>query len=210
MLTIKRTIFIDGSIYDRPQAATARYTGQATIYASGTFGMKNRTICATHPGYTGACDLTATSPWDPNSAALVIVANGAAAPARPGPGERLQRRRRDRDEELGFQGGLIANQAIRVETASQMQGPMISVYNAVFAGQSNDFIFPPILFAPSGGGGIISDPPSRSSCRRGTRRGLNISACPSTQATVLPMVRVMDLDILLSSKSSMPALAICI
>ena len=36
---------------------------------------------------------------------------------------------------------------------------MISVYDGVFAGQSNDLIFPPILFAPSGGGGIISDPP---------------------------------------------------
>ena len=37
---------------------------------------------------------------------------------------------------------------------------MISVYDGVFAGQSNDLIFPPITFAPSGGGGIISDPPT--------------------------------------------------
>ena len=36
---------------------------------------------------------------------------------------------------------------------------MISVYDRVLAGQSNDFIFPPVHFAPSGGGGIISDPP---------------------------------------------------
>ncbi len=36
---------------------------------------------------------------------------------------------------------------------------MISAYDGVFAGQSNDLIFPPINFAPSGGGGIISDPP---------------------------------------------------
>jgi hypothetical protein len=33
---------------------------------------------------------------------------------------------------------------------------MISVYDGVFAGQSNDLIFPPILFAPSGGDGIIT------------------------------------------------------
>ena len=58
-----------------------------------------------------------------------------------------------------FQGALIANHAITTETTSRMQGPMISVYDGVFAGQSNDLIFPPILFAPSGGGGIISDPP---------------------------------------------------
>ena len=40
-----------------------------------------------------------------------------------------------------------------------MQGPMISVYDGVLAGQSNDLTFPPISFAPSGGGGTISDPP---------------------------------------------------
>ena len=39
-----------------------------------------------------------------------------------------------------------------------MQGPIISVYDGVFAGQSNDLIFPDILFPPSGGGGIIRRP----------------------------------------------------
>ena len=66
LLTVKGTIFIDGSIYIAP-GGTARYTGEATIVASGTFGMKGDTICATHPGYTGACDFTKTSPWDPAS-----------------------------------------------------------------------------------------------------------------------------------------------
>ena len=49
-----------------------------------------------------------------------------------------------------FQGGLIANKDIGVDTTSKMQGPMISVYHTVNAGQSNDLTFPPILFAPSG------------------------------------------------------------
>jgi len=40
-----------------------------------------------------------------------------------------------------------------------MHGLMISVYDAVWAGQGNDLIFPPVYFAPSGGDGIISDPP---------------------------------------------------
>jgi hypothetical protein len=159
LLTVKGTIFIDGSIYIAP-GGTARYSGEATIVASGTFGMKGDTICATHPGYTGACNFTSTSPWDPEKSALVIVANGAAGAGggqgdgsdfTPGEGIELK--------SAGFQGALIAKNSIRNETTTQMQGPMISVYDGVFAGQSNNLIFPPILFAPSGGGGIISDPP---------------------------------------------------
>jgi hypothetical protein len=156
LLTVKGTIFIDGSIYISP-GGTARYTGQATIITSGTFGMKGDTICATHPGYTGACDFTATSPWDPNQSALVIVADGAAGAGNAqgqgsdfNPGEGIELK------SAGFQGALIANHSVRTETTSKMQGPMISVYDGVFAGQSNDLIFPPILFAPSGGDGIIT------------------------------------------------------
>ena len=45
-----------------------------------------------------------------------------------------------------FQGGLIANKNINVDTTSEMQGPMLSVYRDVFAGQierpdlSTDFV----------------------------------------------------------------------
>ena len=49
-----------------------------------------------------------------------------------------------------FQGGLIANKDIGVDTTSKMQGPMVSVYHTVNAGQSNVLSFPPILFSPSG------------------------------------------------------------
>jgi hypothetical protein len=159
LLTVKGTIFIDGSI-TIDAGATARYTGQATIVVSGTFGMKTASICATHPGYTGACNYTASSPWDPNQSALVIVADGlAGAGAAQGqgsdfdPGDGIHLKGAD------FQGALIANHTITTDTTSRMQGPMISVYDRVLAGQSNDLIFPPINFAPSGGGGIISDPP---------------------------------------------------
>jgi hypothetical protein len=158
LLTVKGTIFIDGSIHIA--SGTARYTGQATIITSGTFGMKGNTICATHPGYTGACDFTGTSPWDPNQSALIIVADGLEGAGwaqgqgsdfDPGDGIHLK--------SADFQGALIANHSVKTETTAKMQGPMISVYDGVFAGQSNDLIFPPVLFAPSGGGGIISDPP---------------------------------------------------
>jgi hypothetical protein len=162
VLTIKGTIFIDGSIYVAPTCGggTARYSGVATVVASGTFGMKNSNICATHPGYTGACDYSATTPWDPNQAALVIVADGAAGGCcAQGQGSDFNTGEGIEIKNANFQGALIANNAVRAETTSKVQGPMISVYNAVFAGESNDIIFPPILFAPSGGGGIINDPP---------------------------------------------------
>jgi hypothetical protein len=162
LLTVKGTIFFDGSI-TISTGATARYTGQATIVASGTFGMKNTTICATHAGYTGPCDFTATSPWDPSDpskSALVIVADGlAGAGSAQGQGSDFDPGDGIHLKSADFQGALIANHSVTAETTSRMQGPMISVYDAVFAGQSNDLIFPPILFAPSGGGGIISDPP---------------------------------------------------
>ncbi len=156
LLTVKGTIFIDGSAYISP-GGTARYIGQATIVLSGTFGMKGDSICAS---YAGACNYTASSPWDPNLAALIIVADGVTGGGGgqgqgsdfdPGDGIHLKT--------ADFQGALIANRNIRTETTTQMQGPMISVYNSVTAGQSNDLIFPPIAFAPSGGGGVVADPP---------------------------------------------------
>lgn len=166
LLTVKGTIFIDGSVYIQP-TGIARYSGVASIIASGTFGMKNSTICAKHAGYTGACDFTGASPWDPDLAALIIVSDGSAAGSgaqgqSDSGGERIRIGEAMELKGSGFQGALIANKTIRVETsggAAAMQGPMISVYNEVWAGQSNDLIFPPILFAPSGGGGIIGELP---------------------------------------------------
>jgi hypothetical protein len=168
ILKVRGTIFIDGSVYISPNAGVARYSvdpdanghGVAAIVVSGTFGMKNATICATHPGYTGACDFTATTPWDPNKAALVIVSDGAAGGAgAQGQGSDFNTGEGIELKSADFQGGLIANKGITAETTSKMQGPMVSVYDRVWAGQSNDLIFPPINFAPSGAGGIISEPP---------------------------------------------------
>jgi hypothetical protein len=156
LLTVKGTIFIDGSITIAP-GATSRYTGQATIVTSGTFGMKNNTICATHSGYTGPCDFSATSPWDPNKSALVIVADGlTGAGSAQGQGSDFDPGDGIHLKSSGFQGALIANHSVTTDTTTQMQGPMISVYDGVVAGQSNDLIFPPITFAPSGGDGIIT------------------------------------------------------
>ena len=72
----------------------ARYTGEATIVASGTFGMKDDTICATHPGYTGACDFTKTSPGIPQVSARDRRRRRGGSRERAGAGERLRPRAR--------------------------------------------------------------------------------------------------------------------
>ena len=88
-----------------------------------------------------------------------------------------------------FQGGLIGNKNIDASvTGTSVIGPMISVYDGVCAGQSNDIIFPPILFAPSGGGGIISDPPHGDAPRSPKlRRRLTWAERPRTTAEFPPM-----------------------
>jgi hypothetical protein len=162
LLTIKGTIFIDGSVMvdatGYPGNPVFQYTGLGTIVITGTFGMQNSKLCAVVSGNN--CNLSAGA-WDPNVAAVVIVADGdgggGGAQAQPGnlvgAGEGVDLK------SASFQGGLIANKTIDIETTAEMQGPMISVYNTVLAGQTGDLIFPTIYLAPSGGGGVVTDPP---------------------------------------------------
>ena len=55
-----------------------------------------------------------------------------------------------------FQGALIANKSVKVETSCAVQGPLISIYNEVRAGQTCAFTFPAIDFAPTGGDSVTS------------------------------------------------------
>lgn len=72
VLTVKGTIFLDGSATVDSGGAVP-YDGQATLILSGTFMMKNSKICAVVTD--GDCNV-ATGAWDPNTKALVIVADG--------------------------------------------------------------------------------------------------------------------------------------
>jgi hypothetical protein len=152
-LTVRGTVFLDGSA-TITSAASAQATnlGQGTIVLTGTFMMKNALLCVktTGNGNGTHCD-TAAGAWDPNVGALVIIADG------DGGYDTTQSQSNNVNAGQGinikssdFQGGLIANKDVGVDTTSQMQGPMISVYHTVDAGQSNLLTFPPILFAPSG------------------------------------------------------------
>jgi hypothetical protein len=155
VLTGSGTIFIDGSATIDTGGAIATYRGVMTIYLTGTFGMQNGKICAVASGTD--CNFTT---WDPNANALAIVADGdgggggAQAQASnlvpAGDGILLKT--------ASFQGILIANKGIETKTTAKEQGPMISVYGSVKAGQSGTLSFPAIHLAPSGLNGVTQTP----------------------------------------------------
>jgi Tfp pilus assembly protein PilX len=162
---VQGTVFIDGSAtITSPKSAQATVSGQGAIILTGTFMMKNALMCVRTTG-TGAstdCD-TSTGAWIPDDGALIIVADGdggydgnnstQSQSNNVNAGEGIDIKSSD------FQGGFIANKNISVDTFSKMQGPMLSVYYDVFAGQTNVLTFPPIQFSPSGGPDSVGPPP---------------------------------------------------
>jgi hypothetical protein len=152
-LTVRGTVFLDGSA-TITSAASAQATnlGQGTLILTGTFMMKNSLMCVktTGNGNGTHCD-TAAGAWDPNVGALVIIADGDGGyDTTQSQSNNVSAGQGINIKSSDFQGGLVANKDVGVDTTSQMQGPMISVYHTVDAGQSNLLTFPPILFAPSG------------------------------------------------------------
>jgi hypothetical protein len=159
-LTATGTIFIDGSAtISSGSSAKATYSGGlATLYLTGTFMMKNALMCirTTGSGSNTHCD-TSPGAWDPNAGALLIIADGDGGyDTTQNQGNNIISGQGINLKGSDFQGGLIANKDINVDTTSIMQGPMLSVYHNVIAGQSNTLTFPSILFAPGGGGGPIA------------------------------------------------------
>jgi len=156
------TVFIDGSAaITSSRSNQAKVTGQGALFLTGTFLMKNALMCVVTAGSGNntKCDTT-TNSWDPNVGSLIIIADG------DGGYDSTQKQDNNIISGEGitlkgsyFQGGLIANKDISVDTTSEMQGPMISVYNDVLAGQTNLLTFPPIKFAPSGADSAIGPPP---------------------------------------------------
>jgi hypothetical protein len=163
-LTVRGTVFIDGSAtITSPPSAQATDSGQGSIVLTGTFMMKNALLCVktTGSGNGTHCD-TSTGAWDPNVGALIVIADG------DGGYDTIQNQSNNvvagqaiNIKSSDFQGALIANKDIGVDTTSKMQGPMLSVYHSVNAGQSNVLTFPPILFAPSGDTILGGAPPPK-------------------------------------------------
>jgi hypothetical protein len=130
-LTVKGTIFIDGSATVTDREATYGPDNHGVIYMSGTFILDNH-------GHLCAISCTTTDGWDPNDTALVIVANGTAG------NDSIQVKTAD------FQGALIGTYGVTVETTANAVGPLVSLTGSVYPGQGGDFLFPPVNFAPTG------------------------------------------------------------
>jgi hypothetical protein len=161
VLTLRGTIFIDGSATVDSAGYSGNpvfeYNGQGTLILSGTFAVKNAKICAVIQG--NDCK-TAAGAWNPNNEAFIVVADGDGG----GGGAQSQGNIVDAGNGIqlkgsSFQGALIANKNVEVETTSTEQGPMVSVYNWVESGQTGTLTFPAVHFAPSGGGGITQPLP---------------------------------------------------
>jgi len=148
-LTIKGNVFIDGSANSSSNGA--KYVGKGTIILSGLFTMDNHnTLCANPDCGAGS----PPTPWDADTTALAIVADGVDASVGPAPGDSIEIKKGS------FQGLLLANGNIDASVSGTLtMGPMVSVYGNVSAGQSSTLQFPPITFASSGTDGLTGPLP---------------------------------------------------
>jgi hypothetical protein len=140
-LTVRGTIFIDGSVYVN-NGAINTYTGQATLYVSGSVLMKNSTLCAQLNVGKTACD---AANWNPNEQLLCIVSNGngsLAQDAQVSPGDSVQL------TSAYFQGAVFATNDVEIQTTSTVDGPIVG--SSVKLGQSVTTSFPTITTVPAG------------------------------------------------------------
>jgi Tfp pilus assembly protein PilX len=147
VLTVNGTIFIDGSAYIQNDVKPAIYTysGMGTIYLSGTFLLKNATLCGILRADQSGCD---TSNWNPNQKALIIATNHYGDNGLPNSdGIQLV--------SAYFQGGVYTTYDIDVDTSSSIDGPIVG--NVVNLGQSVNTSFPFVTFVPNGapGGQVV-------------------------------------------------------
>ena len=144
VLTIKGTIYIDGSVYIQ-NGAVNLYTGQGVIYLGGTLFVKNSSLCGAI--YNGACDMRDLP---------VLAGSGLGPQQQPG----LLRCEGDRHWRTGqsrrlravlsatLQGAVYAAGNIDIGTTSNVDGPLVGYQ--VIIGQSVTTSFPAITIVPQG------------------------------------------------------------
>jgi hypothetical protein len=98
-LTIHGTIFIDGNAQ---VTQAAEYTGQGTLYLSGSFYIGgSATMCAVRLSVGGECNFTTgAGQWEPNTKLFAVVTNGAG----------------------GFSGSVAADTTVNIDSSAQWQG----------------------------------------------------------------------------------------
>lgn len=135
VLTVKGMIYIDGSV-TVSNVTTNSYTGQATLYLSGTFTMiKNAQLCANVASSGTTCDFNG---WDPNSRMLMIVAHGNVSTN----SVLFQ-------QGNYFQGGIQATNQLELDKNSITEGPLIAG-SIVFQKPVTAKPFPTITVVPIG------------------------------------------------------------
>src|SRR5262245_30605974 len=146
-LTVKGTIFIDGSV--RSTSTSAKYVGKGTLILSGIYTMDNNTqLCVNDDCGVG----NPPQPWDADTTALAIVADGIDNSTTPPQSIAIKKGH--------FQGLLLGNLDVNGSVSGTIVvGPMVSVYGNVNAGQSGTLQFPPISFASSGTSGLTGPLP---------------------------------------------------
>jgi hypothetical protein len=137
------TIFIDGSA--TVDATPVRVTGNAALYVSGTFLVKNAIFCAILTSNNKDCDWSA---WEQSSNPdiFLVAANGNGSAG----GAQSQVPNGDSIEIKGSsaQGALYGTNAVEVDTTSKFQGPMVALTDII--SQTGGSPFPVFLTVPFG------------------------------------------------------------
>jgi hypothetical protein len=136
-LTVKGTIYIDGSI-SMTNGVLNKYDGQATLYLTGVLYINNNTkFCG---GASGSnCDFAA---WNPNNEMLTIVTDGSGGGAGTGNGIRV-------DNNAQFQGGLFATYDVEFSNNARSDGPIVG-RTVKFSNNVQNDQFPTISTIPVG------------------------------------------------------------
>lgn len=144
-LTVDGTMFIDGSLTST--ASVVNYDGTGVIYVSGTFLLKNTSLCAIVNASNNGCNASAwTAASTPDI--LLIAANGSGGQTAVGDSIEIK--------SANWQGALYGTNTIEVDTTSSAQGPMVAP--AEIISQTGGSPFPQFLNVPFGtpGNAIIT------------------------------------------------------
>jgi Tfp pilus assembly protein PilX len=138
-LTVSGSIYIDGSAYVS-NGAMNDYDGQAALYLSGTFLLKNSNLCAVvNAAKTDCAGLSDTPAWDPNTELLGIMANGK--------GGQVSAEDSEQFVSAKLQGAVFSTHYVDIDTTSNVIGPIFG--EVINLGQSVTTSFPRIVILPA-------------------------------------------------------------
>jgi hypothetical protein len=162
VLTVRGTLYIDGSASIGGGSGVARYDGRGAIFVSGTFVIKNISICAKKNDAGDDCAWDGLNAWNPNDgsqSALTIAAFGKNGPG-SGPEDQVQSGNAIELQSARFQGLLYANYDVDLGSSSSTrhQGPVVT-HSAFFPSNNTDINFPPMSIVPTDTPGE-PDPPT--------------------------------------------------